>query len=77
MARNYKKEYRDYHAKPEQKKRRAGRNKARRLMIRKYGKNALKGKEVDHKNYNARDNRMSNLSIKSKSANRRKQPKRK
>lgn len=74
--RDYKKEYREYHAKPEQKKRRASRNAARRLMIRKHGKAALKGKEVDHKNYNARDNRPSNLSIKSKTANRKKQPKR-
>lgn len=29
MARDYKKEYKDYHGKPEQKKRRAQRNKAR------------------------------------------------
>lgn len=75
--RDYKKEYREYHGKPEQIKRRAGRNKARSLMIKKHGKKALAGKEVDHKNYNARDNRPSNLSIKSKAANRRKQPKRK
>lgn len=45
-------------------------------MIKKHGKSALKGKEVDHKNYNATDNRSSNLSIKSRAANRRKQPKR-
>ena len=32
MARDYKKEYREYHSKPKQKKRRAGRNKARRIM---------------------------------------------
>lgn len=75
-ARDYKKEYRDYHATPEQKKRRAGRNAARRLMIRKHGKAALRGKEVDHKNYNATDNRPSNLSIKSRAANRARQPKR-
>ena len=75
--RDYDKEYRDYHAKPEQKKRRASRNAARALMIKKHGKKALKGKEVDHKNFNARDNRMANLSIKSRKANRKKQPKRK
>ena len=32
MARDYKKEYREYHSKPDQKKRRAGRNRARRIM---------------------------------------------
>ena len=31
--RNYKKEYENYHSKPEQKKRRAGRNKARRDVV--------------------------------------------
>jgi len=45
-------------------------------MIRKHGKAALKGKEVDHKDYNANNNSASNLSIKSKTANRKKQPKR-
>ncbi|MBL4783882.1 MAG: HNH endonuclease [Cohaesibacteraceae bacterium] len=74
--RNYKKEYEDYHSKSLQIKRRAGRNKARSLMIKKHGKTKLKGKEVDHKNFNAQDNRLSNLSIKSRRANRRKQPKR-
>lgn len=76
-ARDYAKEYREYHAKPEQIKRRASRNQARSLMIKKHGKAKLKGKEVDHKNFNARDNRASNLSIMSKKANRKKQPKRK
>ena len=46
--RDYKKEYAQYHAKPEQKKNRALRNNARRAAIRKYGKSALKGKDVDH-----------------------------
>jgi hypothetical protein len=53
------------------------RQRARRLMIKKHGEKALKGKEVDHKNLNPTDNRMSNLSIKTRSANRRKQPKHK
>lgn len=34
------------------------------------GKAALKGKDVDHKNGNPRDNRPSNLAVKSKSKNR-------
>ena len=33
-SRNYKREYETYHARPEQKKRRASRNKARRQAIR-------------------------------------------
>ncbi len=74
--RDYKKEYREYHGKPEQIKRRAGRNAARSLMIKKHGKKKLKGKEVDHKDFNTTNNSSSNLSIKSKVANRKKQPKR-
>lgn len=46
--RDYKKEAK-YHATPEQKKNRAARNKARRQMERELGKEALKGKDVDHK----------------------------
>lgn len=42
--RDYKKEYRDYHSKPEQKKNRAARNKARREMGLKVGD----PREVDH-----------------------------
>ena len=76
MARDYAKEYREYHGKPEQIKRRAGRNKARSLMIKKHGKAKLKGKEVDHKDYDTTNNSPSNLSIKSRSANRKRQPKR-
>ena len=48
MERDYKKEYREYHGKPEQIANRAARNKARREMEKKVGKQALKGKEVDH-----------------------------
>lgn len=70
MARDYKKEYREYQGRPEQIKNRAARNKARRLMIKKHGKSAVKGKDIDHKNGNPRDNRSSNLQIMSKSKNR-------
>lgn len=70
MARDYKKEYREYHSKPEQKKRRAGRNKARKLAVKKYGKAALRGKDVDHKDRNPLNNSRSNLRIQSKSKNR-------
>ena len=69
MKRNYKKEYANYHSKPEQKKDRAGRNGARRMMKKKFG-NSLLGRDVDHKDRNPRNNNMSNLRIQSKSMNR-------
>ncbi len=68
--RDYAKEYRDYHSKPEQKKRRAGRNAARSLVIQKKGKSAVAGKDIDHKDRNPRNNSMSNLRIQSKRENR-------
>ena len=68
--RDYKKEYRNYQGKPEQIKNRTARNRARRLMIRKHGKSKLKGKDIDHKDSNPRNNSYSNLRIMSKSKNR-------
>ena len=65
--RNYKKEYENYHADPEQVKRRAARNKARRLL--KDRKN-IKGKDVHHKDNNPMNNDKSNLSIVSQNYNR-------
>lgn len=61
---------RAYQARPEQVAKRVARNAARRLMIKKRGKAALKGKDVDHKNGRATDNRVSNLKIMSRSKNR-------
>ena len=55
MPRDYKKEYKDYHGKPEQIKRRSSRNKARRKT------DAPKGKEVEHKDGNPNNNSRSNL----------------
>jgi hypothetical protein len=69
MQRNYKKEYENYHSSEEQKKDRAGRNGARRMLKKKHG-NSLLGKDVDHKDRNPRNNSISNLRIQSKSANR-------
>lgn len=75
--RDYKKEYRDYHAKPEQKKRRAARNAARNAAEKKYGKKALRGKEVDHLGSNAHgDLRKRRTRIVPRAVNRRRQPKR-
>jgi len=70
MPRDYKHEYRSYHAKPAQKKRRAGRNAARRLMAKKLGISKLAGKDVDHKDRNPRNNAASNLRIQSVRRNR-------
>lgn len=68
--RNYKREYANYQGKPEQVKRRAMRNKARRLMIAKGLAKKGDGKDVDHKNRNPMDNSLSNLRIQSKAKNR-------
>ena len=54
--RDYDKEYREYHGKPIEKKRRAQRNAARRTMEEKHGKAALKGKDVHHKRRNVGGN---------------------
>ena len=65
--RNYKKEYENYHSKPEQKKRRAGRNHARRQLKDTKG---IVGKDVHHKDGNPMNNDKSNLSIVTKKYNR-------
>ena len=59
-----------YQARPEQVKKRVARNAARRLMIKKHGKAALKGKDVDHKRGTKAGNGPSNLRIRSRKANR-------
>ena len=70
MARDYKREYANYHSKPEQRKNRSSRNLARRLMKKKLGATAISGKDIDHKDRNPRNNSRANLRIMSKSANR-------
>ena len=67
--RNYKSEYKNYHSTTKQKKDRAGRNGARRIMKKKYG-NSILGRDVDHKDRNPRNNSKSNLRLQSKSSNR-------
>ena len=69
--RNYKKEYENYHSKPEQKKRRAGRNKARRDVVKSVkDSKQLVGKDVHHKDNNPMNNDKSNLSIVTQKYNR-------
>ena len=68
--RNYKKEYREYHSKPEQKKRRAARNAARAKMIFKGVVKKGDGKDVDHKDRNPFNNAVANLRIQSIKVNR-------
>ena len=67
--RKYKSEYKNYHSKTKQKKRRAGRNGARAIMKKKFGSSLL-GKDVDHKDRNPKNNNVSNLRLQSKSKNR-------
>jgi len=68
FTRNYKKEYANYHSRPEQKKNRASRNAAR-ATLKKAGVNVA-GKDVAHRNGNAKDNRRSNLTTQKASQNR-------
>jgi hypothetical protein len=62
--RNYRKEYDNYHASPEQKKKRASRNAARKRSA------AKPGQDVHHRNGNPLDNRKGNLAVVSPSSNR-------
>jgi hypothetical protein len=59
-----------YNSKPEQKKRRASRNAARREMIKSGRARKGDGKDVAHKDNNPHNNSKSNLTMKSKSSNR-------
>tara|TARA_R110002012_G_C11189779_1_gene558274 strand:- start:54 stop:305 length:252 start_codon:yes stop_codon:yes gene_type:complete len=70
MARDYEKEYKNYHSRPEQIKKRASRNAARRAAV-KSGK-VKKGDNLDvhHRNGNPLDNSKSNLRAIHKSKNR-------
>lgn len=58
MSRNYRKEYDNYHSRPEQKLRRAARNAARRSL-----KDVPEDKDVHHKDNNPLNNDKNNLSV--------------
>lgn len=71
VQRNYRKEYDNYHSKPEQREKNAARLRARRLMI-KNGKAARgDGKDVHHKDNNPLNNDETNLKLTDPSWNRR------
>lgn len=77
VKRNYRKEYDEYHALPEQKKRRAQRNKARKEAMDDGRVHKGDGKEVDHVNA-PRTGSLENVPTRviGKIPNRKKQPKR-
>jgi len=70
MARNYKKEYKNYQGTAAQKKRRAMRNKVRRMMLRKGKVKKGDGKDVHHKDGNPMNSKKSNLKVVKRSKNR-------
>tara|TARA_R100000995_G_scaffold83575_1_gene59851 strand:+ start:340 stop:564 length:225 start_codon:yes stop_codon:yes gene_type:complete len=70
MARDYKREYETYHSKPEQKKRRASRNKARRQAIREGRVKKGSRMDIHHKDKNPKNNGKKNLKVVSRSKNR-------
>ena len=70
MSRNYRKEYDRYQGTDAQNKRRAGRNKARRLMIRKGKAKKGDGKDVAHKDNNPLNSVAKNIRMESKKSNR-------
>lgn len=70
MARNYDSEYKNYHARPEQKKRRAKRNAARKMVEKAKGKSFLRGKDIAHSDNNPNNNSKKNLKVQEKSKNR-------
>jgi hypothetical protein len=74
--RNYAKENK-WESSPEQKKRRAARGRARYKLMKEGKVREGDGKEVDHMDFNPNNNSAKNLRVKSRSANRRRQPKKK
>jgi 5-methylcytosine-specific restriction endonuclease McrA len=72
VTRDYRKEYDSYHSKPEQKKKRAMRNAARRELEREGRVSKGDGKEVDHKKplRSGGSNSPTNLRVTSQSKNR-------
>ena len=70
MARNYRAEYDNYHSSSAQKKRRAARNKARRVMVRLGKAKPGDGKDVHHKDGNPLNSTPKNIRMESRKSNR-------
>ena len=70
MARDYKKEYKNYQGKPEQVKKRASRNTARSAMVKGGVAKKGDGKDVHHKDGNPKNNSRKNLTMTTKAKNR-------
>ena len=70
MARDYAKEYANYHSRPEQIKKRSSRNKARRLAVANGKAKKVDGKDIHHRDGNPLNNKNGNLRSMSKSSNR-------
>ena len=68
--RKYKSEYARYQAAEVQKKKRAARNKARRMMLKTGAVSPGDKKDVSHRNGNPFDNRRKNLTVQPQSKNR-------
>jgi len=68
MARDYKREYKV--RSQEDRDNRSHRRRARSLLQKKLGIKKLRGKDVDHKDKNPRNNSRKNLRVRSKSKNR-------
>jgi len=70
MARDYKKEYREYQGTSQQKKNRAKRNSARRKLMAEGAVHKGDGKDVDHRDGNPQNNVRANLRVTSRKLNR-------
>jgi len=69
-GRKYSEYDKKYQAQPKQVAKRVARNAARRMMIKKKGKSAVKNKDIDHSDGNPRNNSLTNLKIITKAKNR-------
>ena len=69
--RDYKREYTNYHSRPDQIARRSARNSARRIVSKKVKEEDLEGKDVHHKDNDPLNNDTKNLSIVTQHYNRR------
>jgi hypothetical protein len=70
MPRDYKNEYKAYHAKPEQRERNNARKRARYALEKGGVVSKGDGKDVDHRDGNPKNNKTKNLRVVSKTVNR-------